>query len=85
MIDIPSLIIGAIIAGIFGYIFQQIRLNRNIMQSPDRPMTVVHRTDRTPNQVRAAAARAALLLVFWVSVFIAVLGGVVVFVLRLSG
>ncbi len=56
--DLISFLIGFMVAGFLGNILQRIRLERGIIDEPNRPMTI--ETEETPNMVRNRARGA-----FW--------------------
>lgn len=78
---IAGLIVGAVIAGGFGYISGRIRLARNAMRSPDRPMTIP--TQNTPRSVMEAAAAALRQCLFWSIVMVLFVGIVVFLIFRI--
>lgn len=68
-------ITGFVAAGVFGYIFGRIRLAQKKMGAAGKPQTVSQKTDKTPRQVVNDSIWGTLSLLFWLAVFIAVLGG----------
>jgi len=82
MIDRESLllglILGVIIAGVGGNIFQRIRLAQRGMALPGRPMMV--ETGETPVGVMQIARRAARACLFWAGVFVIFFAGTIAIV-----
>lgn len=60
---VSGFLLGFIIAGIIGAMWNRIQLARNAMRAPDRPMNVP--TQNTPRTVMANAALAARTCMVW--------------------
>lgn len=63
-------ICGLVVAGILGYIVQQIRFAHKTMGAPDRPQTVTLKTEKTPRQVVREGSVAALRFWFWLMMLV---------------
>jgi ABC-type antimicrobial peptide transport system permease subunit len=73
-------LIGFVAAGIMGALLRRIGEALNAVQAPDRPMTIS--TTQTPRHVMQRAARAwgrLMLLVFWLVIWVVVVGAFVVY------
>lgn len=68
---------GIVMAGILGFVSQQLRFHRKRMEALGRPQVVTTKTDKTPGQVLQDSVAGGCSRVFWAVVLIAVLVGVI--------
>ncbi|NLS80022.1 MAG: hypothetical protein GXY76_22505 [Chloroflexi bacterium] len=59
-IFLAGLLFGFALAGLLGFILQQIRLGTKSVRAYELPMTVTLKTEKTPRQVGAAASQGQL-------------------------
>jgi ABC-type Fe3+ transport system permease subunit len=64
---------GIVMAGILGFVLQQLRFHRKRMEALGRPQVVTTKTDKTPRQVLWDSVAGGCGCVFWTVVLIAVL------------
>ena len=61
---------GALVAGLFGSILQQLRFARKKMASLGSPQSVAHKTDRTPAQILVDYIVGAISFLVWFAILV---------------
>lgn len=67
---IAGLLLGIVVAGYFGWVLQNIRVNQTKSRKAGEPMSIVLKTDRTPSAVVGESNRAAGCATIWIAWFV---------------
>jgi hypothetical protein len=74
---------GIVMAGILGFVLQQLRFHRKRMEALGRPQVVTTKTDKTPGQVLWDSVAGGCGCVFWTGILAVALSASVWLTLRL--